>query len=597
MGSHRLSGRGFPILAAVISSICLAGTPPALAYRFGEPGVRALGPSEVVFDWSTTACEQNDIPDNPARAFRDASGRVQLIASHAVVRREVGPDLGSVQHGCPIIMNSHSNRDPAAYNDKEWLSSVYTGDGQTIYGLSHHEYEGWNYDAACAPWRGTFEQARCWMNSVNLVSSVDGGSSYTHATAPSHLIAAAPYRYAAGSGPLGVFDPSNILYRPEDGHYYATVRAAPYGAQQNGICLMRTANLADPTSWRAWDGAGFGVRFINPYLEPNEPPGNHVCSVLSPGLLPYGSSSLTYSTYLQKYVLLGVSEKADPSTGEIVSGFYYSLSGDLINWTEQQLVMEGVLMWRHRCGDADPVLYPSLIDPASPDRNFGTIGRRPYLYFTRFNYQYWGTEKCWMTLDRDLLRVPIEFSIDPGPPTNQPPTASFTALPNPALPGEAVTFDGSSSSDSDGQITSYRWDLDGDGSFETDGAATITRSYPESAAPTVGLQVTDDKGAIAYASRLLTVGSPALPPPSVPAPPSGGPFEPVASSQPAADAPSAPRNCAALAQRRARLRSTLRKARHKLARARRKGARRRLRVRIRTLERRLARLRKERCTR
>src|SRR6185436_10226841 len=111
-------------------------------------------------------------------------------------RRSVGPDLGSVQHQCQIIMNSHSNQDPSAYDDKEWLSSLYTTDGQTIYGLSHHEYEGWNYDSACAQWRGTFEQSKCWMNSVNLVKSTDGGSSYTHAAAPSHLIASAPYTYA-----------------------------------------------------------------------------------------------------------------------------------------------------------------------------------------------------------------------------------------------------------------------------------------------------------------------------------------------------------------------------------------------------------------
>jgi PKD repeat protein len=436
------------------------------------------------------------------------------------------------------------------------------------------------------------------MNSVNLVTSVNEGSSYTHPPAPSHLVAAAPYRYAAGSGPLGVFDPSNIVHRP-DGYYYATVRVEPYGAQDHGICLMRTATLGDPTSWRAWDGTGYGVRFINPYLEPNQPPQNHVCRVLSPGLLPYGNSSITYSTYLQKYVFLAVSEKANPTTGESVSGFYYSLSDDLIHWTEQRLLMEGVLMWRHRCGDADPVLYPSLIDPASPDRNFGTIGRHPYLYFTRFNYQYWGNDKCWMTLDRDLLRIPVEFTVGAGPPANQPPTASFTILPNPALPGQAVTFDGSASSDPDGRITSYRWDLDGDGTFETDGAAsaTITSSYPEASAPTVGLQVTDDKGAVAYSSRLLMVGSPALPPPSPAATASGGPFVPVASNLPAASAPSPPRSCAVLAQRRARLRSSLRKTRHRLARTRGKGARRRLRVRIRTLERRLARLRKEPCRR
>jgi hypothetical protein len=332
-------------------------------------------------------------------------------------------------------MNSHGNPDPSAYDDKEWLSSTYTPDGQTIYGLSHQEYEGWNYDPDCAGWRGTFEQSKCWMNSVNLVKSVDGGASYTQTAAPSHLIASAPYKYAAGAGPFGVFDPSNIIYRPSDGHYYATVRVEPHGAQQYGVCLMRTSNLDDPTSWRAWDGKGFGVRFINPYLEPNEPPADHVCAPISPGNLPYGSSSLTYSTYLNKYVFVAVSEKTDPSTGSTVGGFYFSLSDDLIHWSEQQLLMEGVLTWRHQCGDDDPVLYPSLLDPASPDHNFETIGQHPYLYFTRLNYEYYDPTTCWMTLDRDLVRVPIEFTGGSVPASGNPPAGPPSGSSPPPVTG------------------------------------------------------------------------------------------------------------------------------------------------------------------
>src|SRR3712207_8803386 len=45
--------------------------------------------------------------------------------------------------------------------------------------------------------------------------------------------------------------------------------------------VMRTTDLADPKSWRAWGGAGFDVRFINPYLEPDERPEDHVCQPVS----------------------------------------------------------------------------------------------------------------------------------------------------------------------------------------------------------------------------------------------------------------------------------------------------------------------------
>src|SRR5438094_10168660 len=43
--------------------------------------------------------------------------------------------------------------------------------------------------------------------------------------------------------------------------------------------------------------------------------------------------------------------------------------------------------------------------------------------------------------------------------SGKPPTASFTANPNPAIVGATVTFDGSGSSDPDGTIASYAWDF------------------------------------------------------------------------------------------------------------------------------------------
>jgi uncharacterized delta-60 repeat protein len=82
--------------------------------------------------------------------------------------------------------------------------------------------------------------------------------------------------------------------------------------------------------------------------------------------------------------------------------------------------------------------------------------------------------------------------------TDRPPVAALSAAPNPALVGEAVTFDASASSDPDGTITRYEWDLDGDGSYETDTAtaATASRSYSAPGAVVVGVRVSDDRGGI-----------------------------------------------------------------------------------------------------
>ena len=51
---------------------------------------------------------------------------------------------------------------------------------------------------------------------------------------------------------------------------------------------------------------------------------------------------------------------------------------------------------------------------------------------------------------------------------NRPPTASFSFEPPFPFVNETIAFDASRSSDPEGPITGYEWDLDGNGSFETD---------------------------------------------------------------------------------------------------------------------------------
>ncbi len=65
---------------------------------------------------------------------------------------------------------------------------------------------------------------------------------------------------------------------------------------------------------------------------------------------------------------------------------------------------------------------------------------------------------------------------------NQPPTAAFTVNPNPVLGGQQVTFNGSGSTDPDGTIAKYEWDLDGNGTYETNTGSTPTATKTYSAA-------------------------------------------------------------------------------------------------------------------
>ena len=89
----------------------------------------------------------------------------------------------------------------------------------------------------------------------------------------------------------------------------------------------------------------------------------------------------------------------------------------------------------------------------------------------------------------------------------QPPTAAFTVAPGTPATGTPVTFDASGSGDPDGTIARYRWDLDGNGTFETDGGSdpTTSHSYAAPGSYTVHLEVTDDDGAKAVAAQDVDV--------------------------------------------------------------------------------------------
>lgn len=95
------------------------------------------------------------------------------------------------------------------------------------------------------------------------------------------------------------------------------------------------------------------------------------------------------------------------------------------------------------------------------------------------------------------------------------PTASFTITPaTGALVGQTVSFDGSASSDPDGPLVAYDWDLDGNGSFETPGA-TPSRAYGVAGSVSVKLRVTDASANQHTATKTLTISDPPVVPPVV----------------------------------------------------------------------------------
>lgn len=351
-----------------------------------QPRAALTGQPEVIFKWSRDRCEIEDISDIHARAFRDADGQVQLLASHRVTRRLIGPDLDHLRHDCSPVMNSHHDPRPARYDDDEWIAAPYSEDGRTIYALVHEEFHAGEHPPGGCPTPGG-----CWMHAITSAVSHDGGASYVQRKPPAHLVAAIPLRYHPGRSDFGYTNPSNIA-RAADGWYYAFINQAYWGAP-GGYCLLRTKRLDDPASWRAWNGKEFAFRFRNPYRERIRHP--RFCTPVAPG----SAESLTWNTYFEKWLLVGTRGEGNPE--RLI--FYFALSDDLIHWSEPNTILDTEARWPLQCVGPAPKIYPSLIDDASPSRSFDVSGRSGWLYYTQFN-------DCSNVYDRDLLRVRVEFS-------------------------------------------------------------------------------------------------------------------------------------------------------------------------------------------
>ena len=315
-------------------------------------GATITGPPMALFDWSTDACPavggrrgsfetqgrcandvqlgcDPDVADAPLKAFRPYAGSTQaptvsgrqrhsvdtdtdadsvmVLASVDLGSRGfVGPSLGGVHHSCAVYFNSTLSYDMALAACREWIQSPFTFPNGSTYALTHMEYHNQS------------NQAMLW-SAVTLLASHDAGRSWQHARpAPSHIVATAPLKYdPKWQEPVyspvhsyGFRSPSNIV--ASGGMFYAFVtagwmngpEAAPLHGQRVGACLMRTSDLTDPASWRAWGGASFNVSLAaNAYVDDSVVASEHVCTPLTD--MTY--ISLLYSTFYKAHIIVGTS--------------------------------------------------------------------------------------------------------------------------------------------------------------------------------------------------------------------------------------------------------------------------------------------------
>ena len=88
---------------------------------------------------------------------------------------------------------------------------------------------------------------------------------------------------------------------------------------------------------------------------------------------------------------------------------------------------------------------------------------------------------------------------------NLPPTAVIQAGPLSGSSPLTVNFNGSASTDPEGSILTYAWDLDGDGDFDDSAAAQPSFIYTGPGARTVRLKVTDPQGLSSVAAVVVAV--------------------------------------------------------------------------------------------
>lgn len=369
-----------------------------------SPGkVELVGSPETVFDYSTSHCVSLDIPDAPARAFRDAGGRVNLIASHYISYRMLGNTLDNVKRDCGMIMNSRNDPEFDNFTFREWITAPYTLDGNNIYALVHNEWYAYLVDFRCREQN----QGDGWINAITLVQSSDGGAHYSH---PTDYVVAKPGLGWDSSFPcasnnytrFGPINPSNIFQK--DGYYYAFYQSErdPRGYYEWGACLMRTKDITAASAWEILTADGW-----------RDDPGVS-CQVVDKDHLEKIHESITYNNYLKAYVLVGM------RYGPPGPGVYYAISNDLLHWSTPVRIM-----------GLDGIAYPSLMDPTDTSRNFEYSNREPYIYYTRFNN---GTD-----LDRDLVRQKIRFTATSGPAITTVPTPVITPTPVPPTPTPTVT--------------------------------------------------------------------------------------------------------------------------------------------------------------
>src|SRR5262249_36187416 len=150
-------------------------------------------PVEPLYEYRRDACDPHDLPDVPARAFRDAQGKIRVLATNYVHRALVGDSFATLKKSCDVLYTPKQAAEPSLYDDKAWIQGVYTMDGITIHALLSADFHEYRHSKNCP---GGSDTNRCWYNVITAGVSTDGGRSFhTLRDPPAHYVAGPQVRY------------------------------------------------------------------------------------------------------------------------------------------------------------------------------------------------------------------------------------------------------------------------------------------------------------------------------------------------------------------------------------------------------------------
>ena len=287
---------------------------------------------------------------------------------------------------CKVAYGSGFNPDPAAYDAQNWIAATWTRDGKGVEALVHHEYRAAHFKRCAVPATGM----ACWYNTMLAARSDDGGATFQKHAYP--VIASAPFTQDVDQRRhRGFFNPSNMFGHA--GHVYFFAAQTGWSGQPHGVCLFRSADPAQPRSWRAWDGRAFSISYDDPYR-----PGLKMPAACKP-VEPFPAQVGAVVRHRPSGLYLAVVQTWKDTKYFPVSGFYYATSRDLLTWSDPRLLMATKSLYDDACGAGQLNSYPSILDPAAQGRNFDDAGAAAYLYWSSMR-----VDGCSHTGDRRLMR-------------------------------------------------------------------------------------------------------------------------------------------------------------------------------------------------